>query len=55
MFNGTTGDLVHGYGRNFVYDSRMQLGSAPPYFPSLNTFTAFTNELTDKLTWQEGG
>lgn len=54
-FNGATGLQVSGYGRNFVYDERMETGSAPPYFPSLNTFVAFSNDIADKLVWQEGG
>lgn len=54
-FNGSTGLQTAGYGRNFIYDERMELGSAPPYFPSLNTFIAFTNDIADKLIWQEGG
>lgn len=54
-FNSSTGQQVSGFGRNFVYDQRMQQGHVPPYFPSLNTFIAFTNDITDKLVWQEGG
>lgn len=54
-FNGSTGQQVSGYGRNFAYDTRMDAGNAPPYFPSLNTFIAFTNGITDKIVWQEGG
>jgi hypothetical protein len=27
-------------------------GKAPPYYPSLSTFIAFTNDITDKLVWQ---
>lgn len=54
LFNGNTGQQLTGYGRNFVYDERMQSGGAPPYFPSLNTFIAFTNDIADKLVWQEG-
>ncbi len=54
LFNGGTGQYLSGYGRNFVYDERMQGGSAPPYFPSLNTFIAFTNDITDKVVWQQG-
>lgn len=53
QFNSSTGQQVSGYGRNFVYDQRMLQGAAPPYFPTLNTFTAFTNDLIDKLVWQE--
>ncbi len=53
LFNGTTGQQIAGYGRNFVYDGRFQQGKAPPYFPSLSTFIAFTNDITDQLVWQE--
>ncbi len=55
MFSGATGEQLSGYGRNFVYDSRLLVGKAPPYFPSMKTFIAFTNDLTDKIAWQEGG
>ena len=54
LFSGATGQQLTGYGRNFVYDQRMQEGSAPPYFPTLNTFIAFTNDIADKIVWQEG-
>ena len=52
LFNGSTSTQIAGYGRNFVYDSRTLLGKAPPYFPSMRAFIAFTNDLTDKLIWQ---
>lgn len=55
LFNGTTGQQISGYGRNFVYDGRMLVGKSPPYFPSLNTFIAFTNDLIDKITFKESG
>ncbi len=55
LFNGTTGQQLSGYGRNFVYDDRMLVGTSPPYFPSLQTFIAFTNDIIDKITLQEGG
>jgi Tfp pilus assembly protein PilX len=55
LFDSATGNAISGYGRNFVYDSRTLLGTAPPYFPSMSTFIAFTNDLTDKVTYQEGG
>lgn len=55
LFDSSTGALVSGYGRNFVYDGRTLLGKSPPYFPSMNTFIAFTNDLTDKVSYQEGG
>ena len=54
-FSGETGQLLTGYGRNFVYDNRMLQGEAPPYFPTMKTFIAFTNDITDKIAWQEGG
>jgi len=54
-FNSQTGQQISGYGRNFVYDGRMAEGASPPYFPSMRTFIAFTNDITDKITWQEGG
>ncbi len=54
QFNGTTGLPTSGYGRDFVYDQRMKFGQAPPYFPTLNTFIAFSNDITDKMVWQEG-
>ncbi len=55
LFDGSTGTQIAGYGRNFVYDERMLVGTAPPYFPSLNTFIGFTNDIIDKITLQEGG
>lgn len=51
-FNSATGQNISGYGRNFVYDQRMMTGAAPPYFPSLDAFVAFTNDITDKMVWQ---
>jgi hypothetical protein len=53
LFNGSTGQSLSGYGRNFVYDQRMQQGSSPPYFPTLSIYTAFSNDITDKIVWQE--
>lgn len=55
QFKSSDGTLAHGYARNFVYDSRMAAGKSPPYFPSMRTFIAFTNDITDKINWQEGG
>ncbi|MBF0385250.1 MAG: hypothetical protein HQL27_05205, partial [Candidatus Omnitrophica bacterium] len=54
LFNGLTGQQLSGYGRNFNYDQRMLIGNSPPYFPTLNTFIAYTGDITDKLVWQEG-
>lgn len=55
LFHTTTGQLISGYGRNFVYDGRTMVGRSPPYFPSLQTFVAFTNDITDKMAWQQDG
>ncbi len=55
LFNSSTGQQLSGYGRNFVYDDRAATGKSPPYFPTMKTFTAFTNDITDKIVWQEGG
>jgi len=54
-FNSGTGQFISGYGRNFVYDTRMETQYTPPYFPTLNTFIAFTNDINDKKFWQTGG
>jgi len=54
-FSGSTGQLLTGFGRNFVYDGRMLIGKSPPYFPSMQKYIAFTNDITDKIVWQEGG
>lgn len=53
LFNSSSGQTVSGYGRNFIYDERMQQGEAPPYFPTLDTFIAFTNDIVDKVVWLE--
>ena len=51
-FNGTTNST--GYGRNFIYDSRMLQGYSPLYFPFMPNFTAISNGIGVNLTWQEG-
>lgn len=51
----STGAQVSGYGRNFSYDGRLETEMTPPYFPTMNTFIAFTNDINDKKFWQEGG
>jgi hypothetical protein len=55
LFSSSTGDHLTGYGRNFVYDTRMQGGKTPPYFPTLNAFIGFTNDIADKVVLQVGG
>ncbi len=54
-FNSSSGTAVSGYGRNFVYDTRMETEFIPPYFPTLNTFIAFSNDINDKKFSQTGG
>ena len=45
---------ISGYGRNFVYDSRMLQGIAPPYFSYLSTFASFDDRGLDRrLIWQD--
>ncbi len=53
--SGGTGTPLTGYGRNFTYDTRMETQYTPPYFPTMNTFIAFTNDINDKKFWQTGG
>lgn len=55
LFNGSTQQQLSGFGRNFIYDDRTLQGKSPPYFPSMKTFIAFTNDITDKIAFQEGG
>lgn len=53
-FSGTT--PTHGFGRNFVYDSRVLNGKTPPYFPYLSGFTsADDNSIDNKLNWEGEG
>ena len=33
----------------------MLIEKPPPYFPSMQKYIAFTNDITDKIVWQEGG
>jgi hypothetical protein len=54
QFNAATGVQTSGFGRNFVYDGRMLQGKTPPYFPTLRTFVAFTNDITDNIVYWEG-
>jgi len=53
-FNGSTGFIESGYSRNFVYDQRMSSGSNPPYFPTLDVYTALSSDITDKIVWSGG-
>ena len=63
IFNGNT--LLHGYRRNFVYDTRMEQGMSPPFFPTLSsTLTpgtspvytlsnALSASFNNRPTWRE--
>jgi hypothetical protein len=41
-----------GYGRNFVYDTRMGRGMAPPFFPTLGTAISTLSGVNDRPNWQ---
>ncbi|MDP8259735.1 MAG: DUF4900 domain-containing protein [Candidatus Gygaella obscura] len=46
--------MLTGYGRDFVYDGRMLLGSSPPFFPIMTSFTVFEDGgLSEQLIWKE--
>lgn len=42
---------VSGYGRNFVYDTRMREGQSPPYFPTISLFAAYNDGVQNAPTW----
>jgi hypothetical protein len=42
-----------GYGRNFVYDTRMGRGIAPPFFPTLGSVTSVLAGVNDRPNWQQ--
>jgi hypothetical protein len=53
-FSGSTN--ISGYGRNFVYDTRMLQGLTPPYFPYMSNFICIDDKALDtKLVWQDQG
>ena len=46
--------MLTGYGRDIVYDGRMLLGSSPPFFPIMTSFTVFEDGgLSEQLIWKE--
>lgn len=53
QFSGT--NMIHGYGRNFIYDSRMLGATNPPYFPYMDYFTSSSAGLDAKPVWQDQG
>lgn len=50
---GTFGSAVTGYGRNFVYDTRMRKGMSPPYFPTIARVITSVTGLNDRPNWQQ--
>ena len=42
-----------GYGRNFVYDTRMGRGMAPPFFPTIGKATTALTGINDRPNWQQ--
>ncbi len=50
-FSGTT--PVTGYGRNFVYDTRMARGIAPPFFPTTGLPIGLIFGATNRPNWQQ--
>jgi hypothetical protein len=56
-FNAQTGAQQTGYGRAFVYDTRMSRGFTPPYFPTTGAYGIdHGSQRLDgqKPTWREG-
>lgn len=50
-FSGSTPRT--GYGRNFVYDTRMGRGMAPPFFPTLGNVISNLAGVNDRPNWQQ--
>jgi hypothetical protein len=52
----SSGGVVTGYGRNYIYDTRMSRGFTPPYFPTTNLFVVVDGSQPlagVKPTWRE--
>lgn len=53
-FDPNTGNMSTGYGRDFVYDRRMNRGFTPPYFPTTNQFEMAAQGLAGaRPIWRE--
>jgi len=53
-FGTFSGDTpTTGYGRNFVYDTRMGRGIAPPFFPTIGSVTSSLAGINDRPNWQQ--
>jgi hypothetical protein len=50
-FSGST--QTTGYGRNFVYDTRMGRGMAPPFFPTIGNVISSVAGVNDRPNWQQ--
>jgi hypothetical protein len=50
---GTFGDRNTGYGRNFVYDTRMARGMSPPFFPTIGSLVSMLSGLNERPNWQQ--
>ncbi len=50
-FSGSS--QVSGYGRNFVYDTRMGRGMAPPFFPTTGAVATALAGVNDRPNWQQ--
>jgi hypothetical protein len=50
---GTFGSQNTGYGRNFVYDTRMANGIAPPFFPTTGSVVGVLSGINDRPNWQQ--
>ncbi|HYL80571.1 MAG TPA: hypothetical protein VEU07_07145, partial [Candidatus Acidoferrum sp.] len=49
---GTFGSSITGYGRNFVYDTRMRRGMSPPFFPTIARVIPTVTGFNDRPNWQ---
>jgi hypothetical protein len=52
IFSGD-GTLSSGYGRNFVYDTRMGQGMAPPFFPTSGRLVGTISGIDARPNWQQ--
>lgn len=50
-FSGNTPST--GYGRNFIYDTRMGRGMAPPFFPTIGSVISILSGANDRPNWQQ--
>ncbi|MFB3816680.1 MAG: DUF4900 domain-containing protein [Candidatus Methylomirabilales bacterium] len=50
---GTFGSGTTGYGRNFVFDTRMRRGMWPPFFPKISRVATTVTGLNDRPNWQQ--